>query len=177
MNRYTPEELQEVLRLHTLWVRGEDGGERANLWGANLWGADLQGADLQGADLWGADLRGADLRGADLWGADLQGADLQGADLQGANLQGLKISAIRVFSGLYEYQCQAVVSEDGAPWIRMGCLWKSLEDWDSIGIRKSNISEFPDDGSDKSERRARAFDYVRAEVLVMAEKFKAEQAA
>ena len=154
MKRYTPDELQQVLTEDQKWLRDEEGGSRANLYGANLSGADLSGADLSGANL--------------------SRADLSRANLSGANLSGVKIVAIRVFSGLYEYQCQAVISVDGDAWIRMGCLWKSLEDWDSIGIRKSNISEFPDDGSEKSERRARAFDYVRAEVLVMADKFKEE---
>ena len=99
-------EIKTKLELHLKWVRGEEGGERADLRGADLWGADLREADLWGAnlreadlrgadlweanlreaDLWGADLRGANLRGADLWGADLRGADLWGADLREANL-------------------------------------------------------------------------------------------
>ena len=113
------------------------------------------------------------------WLADEEGgtrANLSGADLSGAYLSGVKVWAMRVFTGLYEYQCQAVVSTEGVPWIRMGCLWKSLEDWESVGIRKSNVKEFPDDGSEKSERRARAFEYVKQEVLVMAELCKIAQA-
>ena len=77
----TKEELREVLRLHKLWLDGDENGKCANLRGASLRWADLQGADLQGADLREADLRGADLRGADLREADLRGADLRGADL------------------------------------------------------------------------------------------------
>ena len=65
------EELQEILDAHKKWIKGEDGGVRANLRGADLRGADLRGAGLRGADLRGADLRGADLRGAGLRGADL----------------------------------------------------------------------------------------------------------
>lgn len=60
----TTKELQEILDKHMKWLKGEDGGERAN----------LRGADLRGADLSSADLRGADLRGANLYGADLRGA-------------------------------------------------------------------------------------------------------
>ena len=37
-------ELKEILEFHLAWIKGEDGGKRANLQGANLWGADLQGA-------------------------------------------------------------------------------------------------------------------------------------
>ena len=76
MQRYTPKELAEVLRLHKLWRQDDPAGKRADLQGADLQGAYLQGADIQGADLQGADLRGADLRGAYLQGAYLQGADL-----------------------------------------------------------------------------------------------------
>jgi hypothetical protein len=49
----------------------------------------------------------------------------------------------------------------------MGCLWKSLEKWDEVGIRKSNLSEFPDDGSDACEDRVAAFEFAKAAVLRM----------
>ena len=102
------DELQSILVRHATWLRGEDGGVKADLRKASLIEADLGGADLRGADLrWadihganmcvaklsgailgGADLREADLRGADLRGADLRGADLRWADIHGANLRG-----------------------------------------------------------------------------------------
>ena len=104
--------LKEVLDKHLKWIRGEDGGERADLSGADLYGAnlswadlswadlswanlsraDLYRADLSGADLYGADLSGADLSGADLSRADLSRADLSGADLSGAYLSGADLS-------------------------------------------------------------------------------------
>ena len=79
MKRYTPDELKAVLDAHQKWLRGEDGGSRANLRRANLSSADLRGADLSSADLSGANLCSADLRGADLSGANLCGA--KNADL------------------------------------------------------------------------------------------------
>ena len=96
-------ELKDVLEKHGKWLRGEDGGERANLRDANLSDADLSCAnlsdadlscanlscaDLRDANLSGADLSGANLRDANLSCADLSGADLRGADLSGANLSG-----------------------------------------------------------------------------------------
>ena len=167
MRRYTPDELNEVLRLHKLWAADEECGQRAN----------LRGADLQGADLQGANLQGADLQRADLQGADLQGADLQDADLRGANGEKMKVADMSVFTGLYPYQCWAVVAEDGTAWVRMGCLWKSVEEWDRIGIRNSNPGEFPDDGSEKCEQRIRAFEFTRAEAVRMAEKVKLAKAS
>ena len=57
----TQDEIKEVLRLHGMWLRSEEGGKHANLSGANL-----RGAYLRGANLWGANLSGAKLEGADL---------------------------------------------------------------------------------------------------------------
>ena len=113
----------------------------------------------------------ADLRGAVLRGADLRGADLRGAVLSDA----VRVHTLAVFTGLYEYQCWAFVTDSGVPWVRMGCLCKSLSDWDaSGGIRLSNLREYPDDGSEKSERRVRAFEFTRAETERMAAKWSAE---
>jgi uncharacterized protein YjbI with pentapeptide repeats len=79
-------ELNNILEKHTLWLRNDARGERANLRGADLRGADLRGADLIRADLSEADLSRANLRGANLGGADLRRADLGRADLSGAYL-------------------------------------------------------------------------------------------
>ena len=50
----TKEQLDNILKKHTLWVKNESGGERANLREAHLSGANLSGANLRGADLSGA---------------------------------------------------------------------------------------------------------------------------
>lgn len=68
--------LDEILRLHKMWLNGEEEGKRANLLGANLWGANLWDADLRDANIWGANLRDADLREANLRDADLRDVDL-----------------------------------------------------------------------------------------------------
>jgi len=90
-----------------------------------------------------------------------------GADLYGANGKKQKTAAMKVFSDLYRYEVWAVLFEDGSRWIRMGCLWKSLEKWEDTGIRKSNLSEFPDDGSGVCEERVAAFEFAKAAVLRM----------
>ena len=79
-------DLKEVIRLHLMWLRDEDGGKRADLVEADLRRADLVEADLRRADLGGANLEGADLGGANLRRANLGGANLEGADLEGADL-------------------------------------------------------------------------------------------
>ena len=71
------QKLKQILESHGKWLRGEEGGERANLRGANLYGADLCGANLREANLCGANLCGANLCGANLCGANLRGANLR----------------------------------------------------------------------------------------------------
>jgi len=53
------EELQEVLRLHKLWLNDDINGVKADLSGADLYGADLSGANLSGAYLSGGNISGA----------------------------------------------------------------------------------------------------------------------
>ena len=96
-------ELKEVLDKHTFFLKGKDGGERANLSGANLSGANLRGANLRYANLRGANLRGADLSDANLFGSNL----------------------IIYQSGLWT----AYIHED---MIRICCQYHSVESWESF---------------------------------------------
>lgn len=85
-------ELEEILRLHGLWLANEEGGRCADLSRAWLIGADLSKVVLRNADLSGntfllsIDLSNADLSNANLSKAVLRDANLSGADLRGANL-------------------------------------------------------------------------------------------
>jgi hypothetical protein len=133
-----------------------------------LWSGDIEDSGSQSINM-GRAVKAALLKAALLRGANLMDADLRGANLMGAG----KISALRVLTGLYGYQCMAFVTDSGAPWVRMGCLWKSVEEWDRITIRASNIDEFPDDGSAKCEERVRAFEFVRDMALRMASEWAA----
>ena len=90
MNKY---ELNRILELHEKWIKGEEGGVKADLRGADLMGANLRGADLSDADLSYADLRGADLMGADLSDANLRYADLSDANLRYADLSDADLSS------------------------------------------------------------------------------------
>ena len=162
-------ELKEVLDKHTLFLKGKDGGERADLSGANLRGENLSGANLSGANLRYANLRYADLRyanlsdanlsganlsGANLSGANLSGANLRGADLSGANLSGANLSGADLFyadlrganlfgSNLIIYQSglwPAYIQEDT---IRIGCQYHSVKSWESF--TDEEISKMHDD--------------------------------
>ena len=104
------------------------------------------------------------------------GAAVKAALASGADLSGKKIQALRAFSGLYQYQIWAYVLEDGTACVRMGCLYKTVPEWDAVTIRESNTSEFPNDGSPRCEQRARAFEYAHGEALVMAAECAAAKA-
>ena len=98
MKKISDTELKAIIYKHAKWIRGEDGGECA----------DLCDADLRDADLCGADLCGADLRNANLYGANLRDADLCNADLRGAKLRGAKNTdkiAWNAHTAFYPLQC------------------------------------------------------------------------
>ena len=87
MKKYTELELKDILEKHSLWLREDRNGERANLRGADLREADLSRANLSRSDLSEAILCRADLSGADLNETTLlTEADLRGVNLSGANL-------------------------------------------------------------------------------------------
>jgi len=86
MNEKPEEEMAVILQKHKMWLRSEEGGERADLRGADLSHADLSQVDLSHADLSEANLNWANLSGADLHMANLSLAHLRMADLSGANL-------------------------------------------------------------------------------------------
>ena len=147
-------ELKEVLDKHTLFLKGKDGGERANLRCADLRRAKLIGADLRHADLSDADLSDADLSDANLSGANLIGANLSGANSRRANLSGanLRYAELRYAdlrgtnlfgSNLIIYQSglwEAYIQED---MIRIGCQYHSVKSWESF--TDEEISKMHDD--------------------------------
>ena len=79
--------LKKILEKHEMWLKGEEGRERADLRYTDLSGADLTDVDLRYADLWNANLRYVNLSDADLRNTDLSDTDLSGANLRNANLR------------------------------------------------------------------------------------------
>jgi hypothetical protein len=87
MNKYTTDELNDILEKHAKWLKNNEDGCRANLDSADLRDAKLNGVDLRGASLMQANLYGATLNKANLEGALLTRAKLELADLRYANLK------------------------------------------------------------------------------------------
>lgn len=146
----TPETLQETIRLHGLWLKGDSAGACANLQRANLYEANLRGANLYEANLREADLRGADLRGAGLREANLQRANLRGADLR----EGLKAGRwIGTASRGDSYLFHMFETDAGEPFIFAGCRAMLLSEYHAH-IAK----EYPD--TPKAEATTRCLDYL-----------------
>ena len=93
--RITQEKLKEILASHSKWLRGENGGEKADLSNADLSCINLNHTDLRGANLCGANFYGANLYGANLCGANLCGADLSNSSLRATDFRATDLSNSR----------------------------------------------------------------------------------
>jgi hypothetical protein len=150
-----------------MWRGGEwrDGVWCGGEWHGGVWcGGTWRGGMWHGGMWHGGVWHGGMWHGGVWHGGEWHGGVWCGGEMF---IDRKKVSQFRCFAGLYGYRVHAVLFEDGSRWVRMGCLWKSLEEWQTIGIRCSNVCEFPDDGSEKSEERVRAFEFAKAAVLAM----------
>jgi hypothetical protein len=134
-------ELNEILRLHQLWLNAEPGGKRANFCGKNLSQADLSGVNLQSANLNGATFIGANLRGADLRGANLIAADLRWANLNGARLRWANLFRVNLYGAKLPQSCRyyddtpkhdIIIIHDVA---HIGCSSMQLVEWLQHGAK------------------------------------------
>jgi hypothetical protein len=138
MRNLTTTELREILDKHLGWLRGEIGGERANLTEANLTRANLTEADLSWADLTRANLSWASLSEANLTWANLSEADLTRANLSEADLTRANLSWANL--------TRANLSEANLTWAnlseadltRANLSWANLS-W--ANLSEANLSE------------------------------------
>ena len=91
--KISQEQLDLIIESHGKWLRGEDGGERADLSfkdisGANMSGADMRRANMSGANMIDADMSGANMRRANMSGANMGGANMIDANMRRANMSG-----------------------------------------------------------------------------------------
>ena len=129
MKTFTPEHLAEILRKHGLWLRGENGGEKADLSDSNLSDSNLRGSNLSGSNLSYSDLRGSDLSYSDLSGSNLSYSDLSGSDLSGSDLRG-STGLVYIGQRTDRYQFYAVYNESGKQWyIHAGCRYKTIAEY------------------------------------------------
>lgn len=86
MASITQEKLNEIIRKHGMWLRGEDGGEKAVLANMDLSALDFSNADLAFADMHRANLCEANFDNAVLYEADLSFVRAQKANFRYADL-------------------------------------------------------------------------------------------
>lgn len=130
-NSYTAQQLKIILEEHRKWRYGEEGGKRANLYGANLYGANLRSADLRSANLRSADLGSADLGGAkslnEARGLDIVKHDIWSVlDVTPLEVPGLvkALAEGKVDGGMYEGACACLV---GTLANTRGCHYEAIE--------------------------------------------------
>ena len=87
------------------------------------------------------------------------GAYLTGAYLRGAEIKDITIKKYTVITGLYNYVVIPIISEDNVKWVKMGCYLRTVEDWNKDFW--NNNSEFPDNGSEKSNLRLFAYETAK----------------
>ena len=127
----------------------------SNLRGSNLRGSNLSYSDLSYSNLRGSNLRDSNLSGSDLSDSDLSGSNLSDSNLSDSNLNGVKIKKSTVFTGLYKYIVMPVIAIDGAEYIRMGCFFRTVAEWQ--GNFWNNPQEFPNNGDMPSKLRWMAY--------------------
>lgn len=91
------EELNEVVRLHNVWLKNAREGRRANLSfqelnGLNLSGVNLSNAILEGCSLIDADVSNATLNGADLYDVNFLCSNISNSSIKCANLSKANLS-------------------------------------------------------------------------------------
>ena len=86
MKKLTQQEVNKIIAKHQKWLRGEEGGERANFSNTDLSNLDLSRVNLSHANLSNANLSYANLSYANLSYANLSRVNLLYANLSHANL-------------------------------------------------------------------------------------------
>lgn len=164
LERLTQRELDDIIRKHTVFLKGVRGGARAILKFKDISGLNFQGADLSNADFTGSLLldtilahgtfKGScffacDLRNANLEKGDFSRADFRGACLAGVNLNGAVLEKADFREGkIMERDTKGVLKdvewEGGEPRRQRTILaGAKLRDCNLSGIRASS-ADFAD---------------------------------
>lgn len=160
MKAYSQDELNEILRLHSLWEINDPSGvravlndcclsgldlNRASLSGASLNCVSLNGASMNRAALDGASLNGVSLIGASLDGVSLNRASLIGASLDGASLNRAFLNGVtgnmrEIKSAQFDrWPVAWTTAPDGIVTVQIGCQRRSLCWWKSADDNKISM--------------------------------------
>ena len=145
MKKITQKEPDKIIEKHELWLKGEDGGERADLSnkdlsfmslaGVNLCGANFSSANLFCASFSDTNLCRANLAGANLCDAFLVRTNLTEADICQTNFHKAKIAGANL---------GGVIADDNTKYFNLVCPeegsfigWKKAfsKDWYQVLIK------------------------------------------
>jgi uncharacterized protein YjbI with pentapeptide repeats len=118
MSNITKDKLKDIVRSHNVWLKNEEGGQRADLsyvttsisfsgirhslgsdW-SSLRGANFRSSNLKGIDFSHCDLRNCNFAGANLEYANFSYCILKGANFRSANLKNA------IFIGAHLERCE-----------------------------------------------------------------------
>ncbi len=127
MAHLTQEELNDIIRLHAIYLSGKNGGARAqvkfkNLSGLTLSRQDMSHADFTGSCFIGADLSGGNFTSATFFACDMRRSNLEnacfircdfrGAFVAGANLNGADMKSADLREGrIMEKDAEGVLKD------------------------------------------------------------------
>jgi hypothetical protein len=119
MRKYTQEELNNILKLHKMWLNGDSNGVRAN----------FSDTDCSGVNFYETDLTRA----------NFSGANLTRANFSGANLYKVNFDEILLLINHPIYTIQI----KGKKWIRVGCQEHSYKEW--LSFTNEDINDMAND--------------------------------
>ena len=130
METYTEEDIGEKIRLHGLWIKGVDGGAKADLSHAYLNWRDLHGRDLSGSSLCYSNLRCSNFSGCDFSGCDFSNSSLGHSNFGLSNLTGATLfGTIGNGREIKSMQLEGEPIAYTAEIIQIGCENHKIEEW------------------------------------------------
>ena len=133
--KLTVEQIAEIIESHGKWLRGEDGGERADFSfkdcrGANFEDANFEDANCRDANFVGANCRGANFEGANCRGANFEGAkELNNAQIWDTNLGGTTLDGRWVVVAQIGSRKGTTYYDKENDIIRCGCFKGTLDEF------------------------------------------------
>jgi len=123
---------------------------------AHLIDVDMTNGDFTEANFTRAEVLNVEMKGSTITNADFRHAVMHNSSFSGAYIKEVRIKKAMFFTGLYKYGAMAVIEENGTKWVRLGCHFRTVVDWEHHFW--NNDVEFPDDGSQESKLRLFAFE-------------------
>jgi hypothetical protein len=143
MKKITQEQLNEILKLHKLWLLDNTKGQRADLSNADFRHADFSYTNLSNANFSNTNLSNANFNYAYLDYANFSNANLKYANFSNTNLSNAYLNYanfsfaknIIAFQKLNGRMCYAV-KHTNCIMIQAGCFWNNINEFEKQAIEE-----------------------------------------